>query len=225
MYSPKRRLRLFRHPAFSDVDQISASLTTSLSAYTSAANGTWVSVTSNEYATLQTNVANTSLGATTAAQLALASQAGFTMSKFITTNTADANCPAIPANSYVYAACYRYATAGHTGMQLYRNTASNVYSNFTQIGGDLPTTVAGYNYAVLKDTTSTPVANAGLAALFPNTSSPQSLYFKQQVTPPTTVSARYLITTGPITTSTNIATQFNQINFMFQTLSTTSKQW
>jgi len=220
MYSPKRRFRLFR-----GVDQIAASLTTSLSAYTSAANGTWVSITATEYAALQTNVANTSLGATTAAQLALTAQAGFTFSKFIVTNQADANCPAIPANSYVYAACYRYATAGHTGMQLYRNTASTVYSNFTQIGGDLPTTVVGYNYAVLKDTTSTPVETAGLAALFANTSSPQSLIFKGDTTAPTTVNTRYLVTNGPITTSTAINTQFTKINFMFQTLSTTAKQW
>lgn len=221
MYSPKRRFRLFRQ----GTDQIAASLTTSLSAYRSAANGTWVNITSTEYAALQTNVANTSLGATTAAQLNLTPQAGWTFSKFIATNEADANCPAIPANSYVYAACYRYATAGHTGMQLYRNTASNVYSNFTQIGGDLPTTVTGFNYAVLKDTTSTPVATAGLAAIFANTVSPQSLIFKGDLTVPTTVNTRYLITNGPITTSTNVNTQFTKVNFMFQTLSTTVKQW
>jgi hypothetical protein len=223
MYSPKRRFRLFR--VFGETDKIALSLTTSLAAYTSAANGTWVRITSTEYAALQTNVTNTSLGATTAAQLNLTAQAGFTASKFIVTNQADANCPAIPANSYVYAACYRYATAGHTGMQLYRNTASNVYSNFTQIGGDLPTTVSGFNYAVLKDTTSTPVATAGLAAIFPNTISPQSMIFKGDLTAPTTVNTRYLVTPGPITTSTTISTQFTKINFMFQTLSTTSKQW
>lgn len=220
MYSPKRRFRLFR-----GVDQIAASLTTSLSAYRSAANGTWVSITATEYSTLQTNVANTSLGATTAAQLNLAISGAFSASPFIVTNIVDANCPAIPANSYVYAVCYRYGRAGDSGMQLYRNTASTVYSNFTQIGGDLPATVAGYNYAVLKDTASTAVATSGLAALFANTAAPQYLYFKPPATAPATVNARYLVTAGPITTSTTISTQYNQINFMFQTLSTTAKQW
>lgn len=220
MYSPKRRFRLFR----AREDNIAKSLTTNLSAYNSAANGTWVAITSSEYSALQSNVSSTSLGGTTASQLGLASQAGFTFSKYIATNIADANCPAIPANSYVYAACYRYATAGHTGMQLYRNTASNVYSNFTQVGGDLPTTVAGYNYAVLKDTNATPVATAGLAAMFVNTTSPQSFIFKTSSATPT-ANTRVLITSGPITTSTNLTTSSTQINFMYQTLSTTSKQW
>lgn len=225
MYSLKRRLRLFRDPAFTGGDAIAESLTTSLSAYTAAANGTWVAITSTEYAALQTNVSNTSLGATTASQLGLTGQAGFTFSKFIVTNIASTNCPAIPANSYLYAVCYRYANAGDTGMQLYRNTASNVYSNFTQVGSNLPATVNGYNYAVLKDTTSTPVVSASLAALFANTTRPQSLVFKTDTTPPSTVSTRYLVTNGPITTSTSIGTTFNQINFMYQTLSTTVKQW
>jgi len=221
MYSPKRRFRLFRQ----GTDQIAASLTTSLSAYTSAANGTWVSITSTEYSALQTNVTNTSLAATTAAQLNLAISGAFSTSKYIVTNIVDANCPAIPANSYVYAVSYRYGRAGDSGMQVYRNTASNVYSNFTQVGGDLPTTVSGYNYAVLKDTTATPVATSGLAAMFINTAAPQYFYFKLPAAAPATVNARYFVTPGPITTSTTISTQYNQINFMFQTLSTTVKQW
>ena len=222
MYSPKRRFRLFR---MGPADAIAASLTTSLSAYTSAADGTWVSITSTEYSALQTNVASTSIGMTTASQLTLSSNANFSSLAFMGTNQPDSYCPAIPANSYLYAAVYRYGLAGQTGLQLYRNTASNVYSNFTKVGGDLPTTVNGYNYVVLKDTTSSPLVGASLAAIFTNTASASNMFYKHPATAPATVNARYAITSGPITTSTNLTSTSAGLNFAIQTLSTTSKQW
>lgn len=225
MYSPKRRLRLFRDPAFSTANAITTSLTTSLNAYNSASNGSWVSVTSNEYTALQTNVSNTSLGMTTTAQLALCSNGTFSSSAYLATNVTDVYAPAIPANSYVYAAAYRYALAGQTGLQLYRNTASNVYSNFTQVGGDLPTTVNGYNYVVLKDSNAAPVSNASLAAMYTNTANAVYFLYKHFGTVPTTVNARYVTTAGPVTTSTNLSNTFSGLTFAIQTLSTPSKPW
>lgn len=225
MYSPKRKLRLFRSPGWSSSDNIAKSLTTSLSAYNSASNGTWVSITSNEYTALQTNVSNTTIGMTTTAQLALCSNGTYSSSAYIATNVVDAYAPAIPANSYVYAAVYRYALAGQTGIQFYRNTASNVYSNFTQVGGDLPTTINGYNYVVLKDTNATAVSSASLMSVYTNTANPVYFLYKHFGTVPTTVNARYLVTAGPITTSTNVSTIASGITFAIQTLSTTSKQW
>jgi len=219
-------MKLFRDPAWSANDNIAKSLTTSLSAYNAASNGTWVSITSTEYTALQTNVSNTSLGMTTASQLALSAAGTFSASAYMATNASNSSyCPPIPANSYLYAVVYRYALAGQTGLQLYRNTASNVYSNFTQVGGDLPTTVNGYNYAVLKDTNSTPVSTASLAAIYTNTANSVYLLYKHPATVPTTVNGYYLVTAGPITSSTNLSNIFISGNYMFQTLSTTSKQW
>ena len=226
MYSPKRRFRLFRDPAFDGGrNAIAQSLTTSLSAYNSASDGQWVSITSAEYAALQANVSNTSLGMATTSLLALSSNGNFSTNAFISTNQPDANCPAIPANSYLYAVAYRYSLAGQTGLQLYRNSASNVYSNFTKVGSDLPTTISNYNYAVLKDTSLSPVANASLAAMYTNTAPAANMMYKHFGTAPTSVNARYVTTAGPITTSTNLTTTFAGLNFAIQTLSTTSKQW
>ena len=227
MYSPKKRFRLFRDPAFTGgTNNIITSLTTSLDTYNAAANGSWVSITSNEYVALQANVSNTSIGMTTNSLLAVSSNGNFSATAFIATNVVDANCPAIPANSYVYAAVYRYAAAGQSGIQLYQNTASNVYSNFTRIGSNLPTTVAGYNYVVLKDASSL-VVTPSIVSIYTNTASASNLSFKTPGTQPTTVSSRYanVNTNVPITTSTNLSTSFPGLNFAIQTLSTTSKQW
>jgi len=224
MYSPKRRMRLFRDPAFTETDAIASALTTSLAAYRSANIGSWVSVTSDEYTAVQTTVSNTSIGMATTSLMAVSSNGNFVGNPFIATNVASADCPAIPAGSYVYAAAYRSTTAGRTGIQLYRNTTSNTYSNFTQLGSDLPTTVVGYNYVVLKQPASD-VSTASLVALYTNTGNSRIFMFKPQATAPTNVNSRYLETAGPITTSTNIAPSPSGFSFALQTLSTTVKQW
>jgi len=226
MYSPKRRLRLFRNPAFTQTDAIANALTTSLSAYNSANIGSWVSVTSTEYDTVQTTVSNTSIGMATTSLMAASSNGNLLgNSKYISTNVASADCPAIPAGSYVYAAAYRSTLSGQTGIQLYQNTTSNTYSNFTQLGTNLPTSVVGYNYVVLKQSTSN-VSTASLVALYTNTAADARFFmYKPPVTVPTSVNARYFETTGPITTSTNIAQTGVGYSVALQTLSTTVKQW
>ena len=217
MYSGKRRFRLFRDQA----NAITRSLTTSLNAYISASNGSWVSITSNEYTALQTNVSNTSLGMVSPTVLALASNGTFSAQAIMLTNQPNGtDSLAIPANSYLYAAVYRYGTAGQTGLQLYRNTASNVYSNFTQVGSDLPTTVNGYNYVVLKDPNATLVSNASLAAMWTNSADPRYLLYAIR-------GGNTVLWDKPVavTSSTTLSTASPGYAIAIQTLSTTSKQW
>jgi hypothetical protein len=120
----------FRHKCCTTVpspptnqDKIAAGLTTSLSAYNAAANGTWVEITEAEYAAIQTSVS----GVTKAGQLdnpALYTATyefgdmGFGNTA-TTTPAAEAAgvTGAIPANSWMYA--YQYKTGGPASNRTY----------------------------------------------------------------------------------------------------------
>lgn len=146
-------------------DQIVASLTTSLASYQAASAGTWVAITSIEYTTLQSNVANTSLVGTTSSTFSLTTATAFTLTDVALTNTSTAVTPSIPANSYIYAFSIRIATTPTVTMNnvsVYANTNTGVYSGYLKLGSTLPVLVGGVNYFVLKGVSSTNGASAGL---------------------------------------------------------------
>lgn len=158
MYSPKRRFRLFR--TFGPTDAITPSLTTSLSAYTAAATGSWVKITSTEYAALKTNVGGLSVaGATDETITAIGTNTNFTTGSLMFTNIISSTTPKIPANSYVFAVSL-YTGAAISTVKVYANNSTSSYTNFTQIGGTLPATSSGaLSYYVLKGAT-TPTATS-----------------------------------------------------------------
>lgn len=221
MYSPKRRLRLFRSPAWTGGgDKIEQSLTTSLSAYTAAADGVWVKITSTEYAALQTNVgATTPAGATAATMTAIGTSTNFTTGAVFFTNVVSSATPAIPANSYVYAVSF-YFNGTNSGVSVYANDSTTSYTNFTKVGGTLPTTTAGLNYYVLKGASTPTATSSGNLAMWHNDNVNHGV--KANIS---AGGLRYTFTSSPSSSSSLSSSYANAAAFSLQALTTTSKQW
>lgn len=217
MYSPKRRVRV-RKGLF--VDQITSSLTTSLSAYTAAANNTWVKITSTEYTALQTNVSGTTpAGATAATMTAIGIATNFNTGSIFFTNVVSSATPAVPANSYVYAISFFY-NGTNADVRVYANDSTTSYTNFTQLGGSLPTTTAGMNYYVLKGASTPTASSDGNVAMWHTDNINHGI--RQNVG---ASGLRYLATSTP-SSSTSLSSTFgNAAAFSLQALTTTSKQW
>jgi hypothetical protein len=218
MYSPKRRFRLFR--VFGPTDRITPSLTTSLTAYTNAASGSWVKITSGEYTALQTNVSSTTLaGATAATITAIGTTTNFTTGSLLFTNIVSSATPAIPANSYVYAVSFYYNGTNST-VSVYANNSTSSYTNFTKVGGTLPTTTAGLNYYVLKGASTPTASSDGNLAMWHDDNVNHGI--KQSIG---AAGLRY-VTTGTPSSSSTLSSSFgNASAFALQALTTTSKQW
>ncbi len=218
MYSPKRRFRLFR--VFQPTDAIALSLTTSLSSYSAASAGTWVKITSAEYTSLQTGVSATALAGTTAAiYSAIGTSTNFTTGNLIFTNFVSAVTPAIPANSYVYAIAFYYNAINST-ISVYANDSTTSYTNFSKVGGTLPTTSPGNNYYVLKTPISVTAVAAGNLALWSNDNINHG--FKQSIS---AGGVRYVSTATPSSSSTLSSFFGGASAFSLQGLTTTVKQW
>lgn len=210
-------------------DKILASLSRNRQAYIDASDGSWIAITFFEFTALSSNITGTFKGMATDSIMGAANVANFPgtgTSAIIATNQSNSNCPPIPANSYVYAVGYRYAMSGQTGIQVFQNTTTG-FSNFTQLGGNLPTTAGTTNCAVFKNKAAfrNPIAAETLLALYTNTAPAYMMMYKPAATPPTTTTGKYLLAPGTITTSTDLATTFTSGAFAIQTLSTTVKQW
>jgi hypothetical protein len=209
-------------------DKILAALTTNRQAYLDATDGSWVTITLAEYTSLKSNVSGTSIGMASDAVIFAATSISFpgtASSSMIATNQSNSDCPPVPANSFVYAIAYKHV-ASKSGIQVYQNTTTGT-SNFTQLGGNLPTTVSGTNqFVVLKNklTFRNPTAAETLLSMFIPTNA-SGFFFKPAITAPTTTTGKYLISPGTITTSTNLSSTFANGAFALQTLSTTTKQW
>jgi hypothetical protein len=158
-------------PTFTDA--ISASLTTSLSAYNAAANGDWVKITTTEYGNLKTNVSGTTQAGISDAYLALVNGSGLSVTdqSAIVANTVTTNTPAIPANTYVYACAIAYGGVRQaTDMRVFTNTSTTSWTGFNQLGGVLPATTTGsgiiLNCYVLKGSSTTNGGTNGAFACF-----------------------------------------------------------
>lgn len=221
MYSPKRRFRLFR--TFGPFDRITPSLTTSLTAYNNAANGVWVKITASEYSALKTNVSGINVaGATDATIAAIANNTNFTTGSLMFTNIVSSSTPAIPANSYMFAVSL-YTGANISTVKVYANNSTSSYTNFTQVGGTLPTTsAAALSYYVLKGASTPTSTSDGNFAMHSTDNINHG--FKQSVG---AAGVRYL-SLGTPSTSTTLSSSFGTgtaAAFAIQALTTTSKQW
>lgn len=221
MYSPKRRFRLFRDAGFTGTgDKIASSLTTSLNAYTSASAGDWVKITLTEYTTLQTNISGTSFAGTTpTAYSTIGTNTNFTTGGVFFTNIVSSATPAISANSYVYAIAFYFRDI-NSGISVYANNSTTSYTNFSKIGGTLPTTTSGNNYYVLKGASITTTAQGNIAMW----SSDNVKHGFGLVSDAAGV--RYTFTSSP-SSSSSLSSSFtaSPAAFSLQALATTSKQW
>ena len=229
MYSPKRRMRLFRGTL---ADPIRASLTTNLTAYDSASTGSWVSITSTEYDALQANVPSTSVCVSSKAMLDAANSNNLVTGPVIATNSSNSTySPPIPASNYIYAAAFRYASAGATTVQLYSNTTIANSSNFTAVGTAFPSTTNGYNYAVLKGGSSQTGAAESYAAVYSDRTvgSVNWIHYKNVASAPVISGAniRYSAPGAPltVTTSTNLVSVLSNSTIGLQVLTTPSNVW
>lgn len=212
---------MFRDPAFAGGgDALAESLTTSLSAYTSAADQTWVKITASEYSALQTNVSGTTpAGATAATMTAIGTSTNFTTGSLLFTNVVSSATPAIPANSYVYAVSFYYNGTNST-VSVYANNSTSSYTNFTKVGGTLPTTTAGLNYYVLKGATTPTATASGNLAMWHDNNINHGVKVNVGAS-----GMRYTTTSTPSSSSTLSSTFGNAAAFSLQALTTTSKQW
>jgi hypothetical protein len=225
MYSPKRRLKLFRDPAWTGggEDKIAQSLTANLATYTAAADGDWVKITSGEYAAVRTNVTGINVaGATDATLAAIGINTNFTSGSLMFTNIVSSASPMIPANSYVFAVSL-YTGANLSSVKVYANDSTSSYTNFVQIGGTLPLTTSGtLSYYVLKGAETPTAVTDGNFAMHSTSNIVHG--FKQNVG---AAGIRYT-STGTPTPSSALNSSFGTgtaAAFSLQALTTTSKQW
>lgn len=217
MYSRKRLVGVTRR---SQIDAIAQSLTTSASAYTSASAGSWVKITSAEYTALQTNVSNMTIAGTTAATYtSIGTSVGVASGGLAVTNVVGSGTPAIPANSYVFAVSIYYAGT-NSSVRFFANNSISSYTNFSQIGGVLPTTTSGDNYYVLKGASSVTASSAGNLLVWVD----QAINLGGK--PFVANDIRFLNTATPPTTGSSISNPAGNNNAVaIQALTTTSKQW
>ncbi len=208
-------------------DKIAQSLTTSLSAYNSATTGSWIKITAAEYANLQVNVASTSIAGITTAKIPSCTFPSLTSGTAAACSVVSAVTPSIPANTYVYAVLVKPG-ASITGFRIYTNTNTSLYTGFTQLGGNLPTsssTGTDLNYYVLKNNTTTVGSADSILGFYHPSIINMYLGIGSGFG---AAGVKYNTSTGgTITTSTNfgLSTYSNNSGFCIQALATTTVQW
>jgi hypothetical protein len=206
-------------------DQIAASLTTSLAAYTAASTNDWIEITSAEYTALQTNVASTVKCGVSDSILTTAANTSLALVPiFIAPAVDGTNSLSIAANSYIYAVAFMYYVNGTTGMRIFANTNTAATNGYVQVGNALPATTGNtvtVQYYVRKGAATTNGATAGRLAIYDSAAS-SGLVTKGGVG----VSSDYNNGLGgvPPTSSTSLNSSIASA-VSLQGLTTTSKQW
>lgn len=223
-------------------DLIVASLTTTLSTYTSANTGDWVSITAAEWAVLKSNISGTvSAGASDnmmTTNTNLGSGLTNSASSAIITNLVEApRSTGIPANSYIYAFSVRFGSSSGTSFGVFANTNTSSNTGYNQLGNLIPAMIAGTNYFVLKGVSGTNGATAGLIGFFtgtkldyPNVSFPGSAAYVRFIGDNNTANPLirwHFFNDASIPDSSTIleGALNNYGTFCIQALTTTTKQW
>jgi hypothetical protein len=192
-----------------------------------------VSITSNEYTALQSNVPSTSVCVSSKTLLDAATSNNLNQGPILATNTSNAtDSRPIPSSNYIYAAAFRYGGAGDT-LQLYNNTNIAINSNFSAVGGAFPTSVNGYNYAILKGGSAKTGANESYAAILSpgSTGVVNKIAYKNVVATPIltggSTNIRYSAPNAPltVTSSTSVASVLSNSVLGIQVLATPSNVW
>ena len=206
-------------------DKIYLSLTTSAAAYKAAATGSWVSITSTEYTTIQTNVTNTTVAGVDSTTIDNIGGSGFIASDFIVTHASGS--VAIPTNSYFFAVVIKIqnpTTTTLNGFRAYTNNSTSSYDGFVQRGNILPVLTAGMNYLVLKGASVKSTGNGLIAVSAPGDGTVNSQSWHMVLGATVDYSLRFE-TTLPITESTTLSSSFANRAFGIQGLASTSIQW
>ncbi len=210
-------------------DKIVDSLTTSLATYNAASNGQWVKITQTEYDTMSSNVTGTVKATTSDTVFNLATS--FTLfspgSNVVCTNAVNAACPAIPANTYMYAMKIRTGGVISNLKAFTNNSTATTPSNFIQAGSTLPATSSGIaiNYYVLKGVSTVSAATTGTLAV-QSDGNPNSFSWGATIGG---VGVRYLymLNGTSVTSSTILNSTYNSSASALglQCLTTGTKQW
>ena len=199
-------------------DAIFNNLTTSITAYNNAINGDWIAITKAEYDSLANNVKNISTGGLDANKFTDSSEGRFsTQDIFVALTGTDVAL--VPENSYVFAFKYvRNSNFTSDSAQVkISSTASN--TGFSNIGSVLPSasgTTSSTHYFVLKGSDTQTAANSSSYIGFyteANTLGYRSIT--------STLSTNYSFGDKTVSATSNNASG----ECLYQTLSTTEKQW
>ncbi len=214
-----------QRPAVSSGDKIADSLTTSLSAYNSASAGSWVKITSTEYTALQTNVTGTNKIGATDTIMSAAASSSFGSQNLQVANAVGTNTPVIPANQYIFAFSMKN-TAAVSGIRVLANkNSASPATGYSYVGNVLPTTTTGINYFVLKGSSTTNGATAGVLGMWALSNSCSNL---QNISGGTGLGVGYGIyyswPVNPPTSGTLNLLSGNRA-FAIQALTTDTKQW
>jgi hypothetical protein len=215
-------------------DQIYLSLTTNQAVYRAAALGAWIPVTSTEYSAIQTSVTNTTLvGATTTLLNNAISQSLSASASMFISNFKDTTQPAIPANSYIFAAAFQWRdSTSKSDIQLYANTNSAApTTGYSKVGGYFPSTGAtGVQYYIRKGVAATNGATEGILGLYTGATStngrPSGYWIGWRNV--NGLGIRYLLTETEPTSSTTLTSSISPPSNYYigiQALTTTSVQW
>ena len=222
------------------IDQIIASLTTSLSAYNAAAADDWVQITAAEYTSLQTNISGTTKAGMSDAYMAAANGSGLTATdqSAIVCNTATTNTPAIGANRYLYGFSVKYGNnpTVASDARVYTNTNTSSVTGFNQVGSILPTlstNIGGFaiSYYVRKGVSSVNAGTAGLLSIFTGATTQSARYLGFYINFSVANTMKYLLftpsTTGGIPNSSSVlsGSLSGYGAFAIQGLTTATKQW
>lgn len=217
-------------------DKIYQSLTTSQAAYQAAAIGTWVSVTSAEYTTLQTNVASTSIAGVNNTDFESTFAGNYSAFNLIVANRSNAVAAAVLGNTYLYAfaivAALPTISRALDSIYVYTNGSTSTYSGFSIVGsGPLPSLVAGRNYFVRKGVAAVSAATDGLLAISApgdGTAAGSQSYNIPYSTALTGGGFQVSYGAGvslPATSSTSLTNFANTFTVGVQALTTSSIQW
>ena len=195
----------------------------------------WIPVTSTEYSAIQTSVTNTTIvGATKTLLDGATSQSLSASSGIFVSNFKDATQPAIPANSYIFAAAFHWRdSTSKSDIQLYANQNSSApTSGYSKVGGYFPSTGAvGVQYYIRKGVSATNGATEGILGIYTGTTStngrPSGYWIGWKNT--NGLGIRFLTTGTEPTSSTTLTGSIGPpSNFYYvgiQALTTTSIQW
>ncbi len=195
-----------------ETDKLLANLSTSKAAYEAAANGTWIEITSTEYNSLASSLSNVTRSGTNEADYITASTGAFETNPSAWTIAQD-DGNTIPTGSLLFAVKINTATASSTGAKVKISSTSSS-AGFSDVGTALPTHAIGEHYFLIKGNTTETTATGYLGYYKPNGSTimRNSILGK----------GAYKFESGDANTLTGT---YTDIVFLYQGLSTTTKQW
>lgn len=195
-----------------DTDKILGSLSTSKSSYEAAANGSWIEITNAEYSSLAASLSNVTRSGTSETDYITATTGAIlTNTGSFTIAQNDGNT--MPSGSYLFAVKINIGGGTNTSSKVkISNTSAS--AGFSDLGTVLPSHTTGEHFFLLKGnaTATTSIGYLGYykpsgAAIYRNSVAGKGSYQFEN------------------NDSNTLSQAFTGIVFLYQGLSTTTKQW